>query len=498
MAPSPLPCHTLLLAGSKNQARPSRNGDKAMRNDQFQQVVFRPASLRLSVFALAFCVAGPIGLSAAGCGGDAGEAGADAADSGGDTSAKGSLKPQLGGPPTAAGATGTVAMLVQDAKGKAVAGATVGWQALVGGGKVSSLTSVSDSAGLAKVAWTLGPAPVRQRLFAKVSEGPLQGVAANLDVLAALPQPYTPESWGDVETVLDAAKIDGSTEDLAFGPDGMLHLGLPGGLAIVDKTGKTTLRKLSGDAIVLALGLAFDQQGTLWVADSKGHALRKVSPAGVVSTALTKAGNADLVMPNDVAIDSQGLVWLTDSCGGTLLRFDPKQGLVDRSYSFDPALQGGPNGLALGKDGRVWMTTENIALICGKSVPLQAPVAALFVVNPASPTAAPELVKGAMGLFGDGLTFDEQGNLYAIFDREKDFALTESSVWLFTPEAQAGQAEPVRFLSAADRIYANCVFAPAVAQGFGPSQLYLALLAVPPFTTARGLARFDTGMTGAP
>lgn len=419
------------------------------------------------------------------------------ADAGGDTKvAKGTLKPQLGGPPTVAGATGPVTMLVQDPAGKPVQGASVSWQVMLGGGKVSSTSTFSDSAGLAKVDWTLGPAPLRQRVLALVSSGPLQGIGANLDVVASLPQAYTPETWGDVEAALTAAKIDGSTEDLAFGPDGLLHLGLPGGLATVDATGKTTMRKLSGDALVQALGIAFDSAGKLWVADSKGHALRKVSPEGVVSTVLTKVGDADLAMPNDVAVDSQGRIWLTDSCGGNLLRYDPKTAQVDRQYSFDAAKDGGPNGLAISQDGQVWMTTENIALFCGKSVPLQDPVAGLYVIDPTAVAAQPKLVKGAMGLFGDGLTFDAEGNLYAIFDREKDLALTESTVWLFTPEAQAGKAEPVRFLSAPDRVYANCVFPPPAAKAFGPTRLYLSLLAVPPFTTARGLARFDTGVAG--
>lgn len=435
-------------------------------------------------------------LALAGCADEATSAAA-VADAGGDAKvAKGTLKPQLGGPPTVAGSTGPVTMLLQDLAGKPVAGASVNWQVMLGGGKVASAATVTDSAGLAKVDWTLGPAPLRQRVLGLVGSGPLQGVGAHLEVVATLPQAYTPETWGDVEAALTAAKIDGSTEDLAFGPDGLLHLGLPAGLATVDATGKATMRKLSGDALVQALGIAFDSAGYLWVADSKGHALRKVSPEGVVTTVLTKVGDSDLAMPNDVAVDTQDRIWLTDSCGGKLLRYDPKTGQVDRQYSFDAAKDGGPNGLAIAADGKVWMTTENIALFCGKSVPLQDPVAGLYTVDPTAVDGQAKLVKGSMGLFGDGLTFDAEGNLYAIFDREKDLALTESTVWLFTPEAQAGKAEPVRFLSAPDRVYANCVFPPPAAKGFGPTKLYLALLAVPPFTSARGLARFDAGVGG--
>ncbi len=440
---------------------------------------------------LAFAVA----LSA--CSGDADPPSSQTA---GDTSADakplGSVQPQLGGPPTKAGSSGPVTMLVRDGAGKPLAGAAISWQVALGGGKVAPSASTTDSAGLAKTEWTLGPAPVVQRVTALVASGPLAGLGASLQVQASLAAPVTPDSWGDVEAALEAAKIDGSTEDLAFGPDGLLHLGVPGGLLTVDAQGKTAARKLSGDPIVQALGLAFDGTGSLWVADSKGKALRKVAADGAVTTALTKAGDTELAMPNDVAVDAQGRVWLTDSCGGLLLRFDPKTGKVDRQYSFDAATHGGPNGLAIAADGKVWMTTENIALFCGKSVPLQAPVAGLWSIAPEAADAKPQLVKGEMGLFGDGLTFDAEGNLYAIFDREKDFALTESTVWLFGADAQAAKAEPVRFLSAADRVYANCVFPPPAASAFGPTRLYLSLLAVPPFTSARGLARAEVGIGG--
>lgn len=444
------------------------------------------------------CLVAALGVIAVlgACSADSGAGHEASADASADSSAKGSMQPQLGGPPTQAGSTGPVTMLLRDAAGKPVAGASIAWKVTLGGGQVAQGQSSSDAAGLAKADWTLGPAPVLQRLSAIVAAGPLAGVGASLQVHAALAAPVTATSWGDVEAALAAAKIDGSTEDLAFGPDGLLHLGVPGGLLTVDASGKAAVRTLSGDPVVQALGLAFDAGGTLWLADSKGKALRKVAANGAVTTALTKVGEVALAMPNDVAIDAQGRVWLSDPCAGLLLRFDPKSGQVDRQYSFDAASHGGPNGLAVAADGTVWMTTENVGLLCGKSVPLQAPVAGLWSLSPATAEAKPQLVKGEMGLFGDGLTFDAEGNLYAIFDREKDFALTESTVWLFGAEARAGKAEPVRFVSAPDRIFANAVFPPASAAAFGPTRLYLALLAVPPFTSARGVARVEVGISG--
>ncbi len=65
------------------------------------------------------------------------------------------------GPDTLTGAAGAplpdpAAVLVRDAAGNPVVGATVAWNVIRGGGSVAPATSTTDAAGVARAAWTLG------------------------------------------------------------------------------------------------------------------------------------------------------------------------------------------------------------------------------------------------------------------------------------------------------------------------------------------------------
>lgn len=54
--------------------------------------------------------------------------------------------------------TDSLVVKVADASGAGMAGVTVQWRVLTGGGSLSASSSTTDSAGLASVGWTLGPA----------------------------------------------------------------------------------------------------------------------------------------------------------------------------------------------------------------------------------------------------------------------------------------------------------------------------------------------------
>jgi sugar lactone lactonase YvrE len=214
----------------------------------------------------------------------------------------------------------------------------------------------------------------------------------------------------------------------------------------------------------------------------------------VVTTALTDDGTQPLVGPNYVAIDVTGRVYLSDPCLGELLRFDPVAGRVDAVLTFDLPTEGGPNGFALDADGaRLYVATENTALFCRTpDVGLTDEIAGLFsvAVGDAGFSDRQEVVTH-FGLFGDGVGFDSEGNLYAIFDTQENLMLKESAVWVFP----SGGAEPVKFLAVHDHVLANVAFGRG---DFGNTNLYISLLAVPPFTSpeARGLERFATGIRG--
>src|SRR5438309_11680650 len=86
--------------------------------------------------------------------------------------------------------------------------------------------------------------------------------------------------------------------------------------------------------MALPKGVTIDSTGTLYVADTANHRIRRISPAGVVTTV---AGNAvqgftadgiagpgtSLNSPASVAISSGGAVTLTDTGNRRVRQIDP-------------------------------------------------------------------------------------------------------------------------------------------------------------------------------
>lgn len=207
-----------------------------------------------------------------------------------------------------------------------------------------------------------------------------------------LPQKIMDSHRVSVTTLLeadDAAPIESKVNfpnGIALGPAGALYVSdVTSRVLRVEPTG--TLRELAGTASVagftdgmgnaarfdLPVGLAVDGSGNILVADAENHSIRKVTPAGLVTTiaGLGVPGHLDAVglaarfsRPTHLVIDARGSIFVSDWGNPRIRRLDPDgtvttiAGTGEQGFADGPANQAKfdtPAGLALGPDGSLYV-----------------------------------------------------------------------------------------------------------------------------------------------
>jgi sugar lactone lactonase YvrE len=124
------------------------------------------------------------------------------------------------------------------------------------------------------------------------------------------------------------------------------------------------------------LGVEVDAAGVLYVADTYNHTIRKITPDGSVTTLCGLAGTsgsadgtgsaARFNYPQDIVVDSSGTLFVSDSVNDTIRKITPAgvvttlagaAGVAGAVDGIGPAARfNGPGGLALGAGGKLFVT----------------------------------------------------------------------------------------------------------------------------------------------
>jgi hypothetical protein len=279
---------------------------------------------------------------------------------------------------------------------------------------------VSNSAGAvtssAAVLTVTGPAPGISLIAGQL------GGSGDLDAAAAIARFFRPEAVA-VDAAGDVFVADTYNSDIreitAAGNVFLLagSAGLPGS---ADGVGGSALFNYPE-------GIAIDGSGNLYVADTSNQLIRKITPAGVVSTmagTLNTPGsgdgaNASFNFPRGIAVDAAGNVYVADSANDTIREISPAgvvstvAGTAGVAGSTDgaSALFNGPQGVAVDAAGHIYVAdtgNDTIRMITvGTSTTVSTLAGTHGVTGAADGT-------GAAASFDHprGLAVDASGNLF--------------------------------------------------------------------------------------
>jgi len=247
---------------------------------------------------------------------------------------------------------------------------------------------------------------------------------------------------------------DGSGPNARFlGPFG-IAVDKTGNVYVAD-TGNNTIRKITRDGVVSTLaglaghpgdtdgigsnaqfrnpwGVAVDNEGNVYVADTSNDTIRKVTPAGVVSTLAGLAGNsgstdgiggtARFNNPYAVTVDSAGYVYVADTANNTIRRVSPN-GVVSTFAGLAGCLGSGdgsginaqfwnPQGIAVGRDGDIYVAdTDNFTI---RKITRSRVVSTLAGQAGAPAGSANGTGYGVRFSSPDDVAVDSEGNVYIV------------------------------------------------------------------------------------
>ncbi|MGW9030179.1 NHL repeat-containing protein [Streptomyces sp. NPDC055722] len=139
-------------------------------------------------------------------------------------------------------------------------------------------------------------------------------------------------------------------------------------VTVLDPVGRPTLGSpTSGGGMKGgAWGLAIDHEGSVWAPSYGGDAMAKYSAAGIPLSPPTGWKNGDLVKPQGVAVDQRGNIWIANSYGlkgaagaGSVVVYpggDPSKAITITDKSFNH-----PFAIQIDDKGRAWVTNSHMS-----------------------------------------------------------------------------------------------------------------------------------------
>ena len=202
---------------------------------------------------------------------------------------------------------------------------------------------------------------------------------------------------GEVTTLAGSPELvgtsDGSGSNARFNSPQGIACDLAGNLYVAD-TRNHTIRKISSSGIVTTLagsadsagyadgtgsaarfsqpaGLALDSAGNLYVADLDMHNIRKISPAGLVTTlagsAVDLTGNVDgtgtaarFGVPSGLAADNAGNLYVADSYNNNVRKISPTGTVTTVVSNGSAATFNNPQGIAVDSLGNIFVTSGTV------------------------------------------------------------------------------------------------------------------------------------------
>ena len=173
-------------------------------------------------------------------------------------------------------------------------------------------------------------------------------------------------------------------------------------------------------------GITVDRYGNVFVADTHNNLIRKITPAGVVTTLAgpwlkTKSVKNDsagkLDTPTGIAVDEAGNIYFTDRGNDLIRKIDPDgtvsilAGTGDRGSEDGPALKANfylPGGIAVDRSGNVYVADTYNNMI--RKISRNGMVS--LVAGQAEKGSRDGKGKTASFLHPEGLTLDSLGNIF--------------------------------------------------------------------------------------